>query len=409
MATAKKKASAKKAAPKGAAKKLDPIVMTVIANRLDGIVREMTNTLLRAARSAVISSARDFSCCIITGDNHLLASAEGLPVHIFGAHLQGANMCQYHEGDIREGDAYLDNDPYGGNTHPADHTFLVPVFIEGEHLFTTVAKCHMADIGNSIPSSYFARALDVYEEGALVFPGVRIQRNYKNEPDVIRMCRARIRVPDQWYGDALAALGSARIAERRLKELCAKYGKATIKTFIRDWFDYSERRMAESIRKLPKARIENVGWSDPLEGILPGRADAQGDHRHRPEGRPDRCRSDRQPALRAVRHEHIARRRDQFGRRRDLQQPGEGHSAQRRLVPTALVPVTPRTAWSRRRFSRIAARPRPPTSRSGSSTSHSRPSPSSATAMASRKAVPGSAPAWRCSRARIIAVQTRAT
>ena len=108
----------------------------------------------------------------------------------------------------------------------------MPVFIDGEHLFTTVAKCHMADIGNSIPSSYFARALDVYEEGALVFPGVRIQRDYKNEQDIIRMCRARIRVPDQWYGDALAALGSARIAERRLKELCAKYGKATIKAFI---------------------------------------------------------------------------------------------------------------------------------------------------------------------------------
>lgn len=115
--------------PSGA---LDPVLMTVIANRLDGIVREMTNTLLRAARSAVISSARDFSCCILTGDNRLLASAEGLPVHIFGAHLQGENMCRYHTGDIREGDAYLDNDPYGGNTHPADHTFLVPVFICGE-------------------------------------------------------------------------------------------------------------------------------------------------------------------------------------------------------------------------------------------------------------------------------------
>jgi N-methylhydantoinase B len=251
------------------ASRLDPVVMTVIANRLDGIVREMTNTLLRAARSAVISSARDFSCCILTGDNHLLASAEGLPVHIFGAHFQGENMCRYHAGDIREGDAYLDNDPYGGNTHPADHTFLVPVFVDGEHLFTGVAKCHMADIGNSIPSSYFAKALDVYEEGAIVFPAVRIQRNYQNEPDIIRMCRARIRVPEQWYGDALAALGSARIAERRLKALCAKYGRKTIKTFIEAWFDYSERRMIESIRKLPKARIENTGQSDPLEGILP--------------------------------------------------------------------------------------------------------------------------------------------
>ncbi len=248
---------------------LDPVLMTVMANRLDGIVREMTNTLLRAARSAVISSARDFSCCIVTGDDELLAPAEGLPVHIFGCHIQTANMRKYHEGDIRRGDAYLDNDPYGGNTHPADHTYMVPVFWEGEHLFTSVAKCHMADIGNSIPSSYFVLARDVYHEGALVFPGVRIQRDFKNIEDIMRMCRARIRVPDQWYGDYLAGLGSARVAERRLEEFCAKYGAATIKKFTRDWFDYSERRMIDNIRRLPKANLVNKGQSDPLEGILP--------------------------------------------------------------------------------------------------------------------------------------------
>lgn len=248
---------------------LDPVLMTVLANRLDGIVREMTNTLLRAARSAVISSARDFSCCLVTGEDELLAPAEGLPVHIFGCHIQTANMRRYHPGDIRRGDAYLDNDPYGGNTHPADHTFMVPVFHEGEHLFTSVAKCHMADIGNSIPSSYFVLARDVYHEGALVFPGVRIQRDFRNIEDIVRMCRARIRVPDQWYGDYLAGLGSARVAERRLEEVCAKYGAATIRRFIRDWFDYSERRMAESIRRLPKARLVNKGRSDPLQGILP--------------------------------------------------------------------------------------------------------------------------------------------
>ena len=313
--------------------------MTVIANRLDGIVREMTNTLLRAARSAVISSARDFSCCIITGDNQLLASAEGLPVHIFGAHFQGENMCKYHAGDIREGDAYLDNDPYGGNTHPADHTFLVPVFIEGEHLFTTVAKCHMADIGNSIPSSYFAKALDVYEEGALVFPGVRIQRNFKNEPDIIRMCRARIRVPEQWYGDSLAALGSARIAERRLKELCAKYGKrdhqdlhqGLVRLFraADDGVDpqaaegaHREHRPIRSARRHPARRPH-----------------AEGHHRHRSEEGDDRRRPARQSDMRRLRAQHVARGGHQLGRGRDLQQPGEGHSAQCRLVPPAVVPI----------------------------------------------------------------------
>ena len=33
----------------------DPILLAVIANRLDSICREMTNTLLRSARSAVIN------------------------------------------------------------------------------------------------------------------------------------------------------------------------------------------------------------------------------------------------------------------------------------------------------------------------------------------------------------------
>ncbi len=249
--------------------KLDPVLISVMANRLDGIVREMTNTLLRSARSAVISSARDFSCCLVTGDDKLLAPAEGLPVHIFGCHIQTANMRKYHAGDIKRGDAYLDNDPYGGNTHPADHTFMVPVFFEGEHLFTAVSKCHMADIGNSIPSSYFVMAKDVYEEGALVFPGVRIQRDFENIEDIMRMCRARIRVPDQWYGDYLAGLGSARVAERRLEDFCEKYGKETVKAFFEEWFDYSERRIVDNIKRLPKAKLVNKGWSDPLIGVLP--------------------------------------------------------------------------------------------------------------------------------------------
>lgn len=247
----------------------DPYLTAIIANRIDGIVREMTNTLLRAARSAVISSARDFSCAICTADNQLLASAEGLPIHIFGSHMQTAAMTELHGDDIREGDCYLHNDPYSGNSHAADHGFLVPVFVDGEHMFTTVAKAHQADIGNSLPTTYMAEAGDVYAEGALIFPAVRIQRDYEMIDDVVRMCRSRIRVPGQWYGDFLAGIGSARVAERRLKELCEKYGKNTIKAFIRDWMDYSEQRMMRAIEKLPKAEITKKGAHDPLGDLLP--------------------------------------------------------------------------------------------------------------------------------------------
>lgn len=247
---------------------LDPVLMAVIANRIDGIVREMTNTLLRTARSAVINSARDFSCAIVTGDNRLLACAEGLPIHIFGSDMQTQVMCDTHP-DLAEGDCYLHNDPYSGNTHAADHAFLVPVFFEGEHLFTAVTKAHQADCGNSLPTTYMSTARDVYEEGALIFPAVRIQRGYEMVDDVVNMMRRRIRVPGQWYGDFLAGIGSSRIAERRLKELCAKYGRDTVKAFVRQWLDYSEQRMINAIRAMPAATLTNHGRHDSMP-FLPG-------------------------------------------------------------------------------------------------------------------------------------------
>jgi N-methylhydantoinase B len=247
----------------------DPYMTAIISNRIDGIIREMTNTLLRSARSGVINSARDFSCSLCTGDNRLLASAEGLPIHIFGSHMQTKAMTDFAGEELKEGDCYLHNDPYTGNTHAGDHTYLVPVFIEGEHLFTAVAKAHQADIGNALPTTYMAGAKDQYAEGALIFPAVRIQRDYKMIEDVVRMCRSRIRVPGQWYGDFLAGIGAARIAERRLKELCEKYGRDTIKDYVRHWFSYSEQRMINAVRKLPKVTLRNSGRHDPFGELLP--------------------------------------------------------------------------------------------------------------------------------------------
>jgi N-methylhydantoinase B len=247
---------------------IDPILMAVLANRLNAIVSEMSNTLLRTARSAVLAVVRDFSCAIVTGDNKMLCPGEGLPVHIFGSSLQSQAMCDLHD-DLTIGDAFLHNDPYLGNTHPADHMIMVPVIINGEHLFTTCAKAHQADCGNSIPSTYHAYARDVYEEGSLIFPCVRVQKEFKDVDDIIRMCKRRIRVPEQWYGDYLATVGAARIGERRLIELVERYGMDTIRQFIQEWFAYSERRMAEAIKQLPSGTLSNVGNYDPFPPLLP--------------------------------------------------------------------------------------------------------------------------------------------
>jgi N-methylhydantoinase B len=254
--------------PDPAARDLDPTLMAVLAHRFEAIVREMTNTLFRTGRSSIINMARDFSCSIITAEDELLAAAEGLQVHVLGAGLQTRSMRELHP-DLREGDAYLHNDPMLGNTHTADHTILVPVFVDGEHLFTASAKAHQADCGNAEPSTYVAYVEDVYAEGGLLFPCVKVQQDFQDIGDVIRMCRRRIRVPEVWYGDYLAAVGSARIGERRLKEVIARYGVETVKTFVGEWLDYSERMMEQAIRKLPAKRLLARSQHDPIPG-LPG-------------------------------------------------------------------------------------------------------------------------------------------
>jgi N-methylhydantoinase B len=255
--------------PEPAARELDPTLMAVLAHRFEAIVREMTNTLFRTGRSSIINMARDFSCSIITADDQLFAAAEGLQVHVLGAGLQTRSMRELHP-DLREGDAYLHNDPILGNTHTADHTILVPVFVEGEHLFTASAKAHQADCGNAEPSTYVTYVEDVYAEGGLVFPCVKVQQNFQDIEDIIRMCRRRIRVPEVWYGDFLAAVGSARIGERRVKQVVERYGVQTIKTFVREWLDYSERVMDQAIRKLPAQRLHASGKHDPIPGLPEG-------------------------------------------------------------------------------------------------------------------------------------------
>ncbi|MFN8149516.1 MAG: hydantoinase B/oxoprolinase family protein [Solirubrobacterales bacterium] len=102
------------------------------------------------------------------------------------------------------------------------------------------------------------------------FPCVRIQRDRTDVADIIRMCRRRIRVPDMWYGDYLAMIGAARIGERRIGELVERYGIETIERFAVEWLDYSERRIAHEIAKLPKAKLQGTSSHDPMPGVPDG-------------------------------------------------------------------------------------------------------------------------------------------
>nr|WP_316640247.1 hydantoinase B/oxoprolinase family protein [uncultured Roseateles sp.] len=254
--------------PSNSTRGSDGVRLALLSNRFEGIARKMANTLLRSSRSGVINMARDFSCCIVTRDNELLAAAESLPIHVLsGPDLMARAMQQFHP-KLQAGDAFLHNSPYHGCSHPADHTILVPVIDgDGVHRYTVLAKAHQADCGNSQPTTYMGMARDVYEEGALIFPAVKVQQDYRDINDIVRMCEMRIRVPGQWHGDFLAMVGAARIGERELLALGQELGWDKLQGYERDYFDYSERRMVAAIRRIPAGRATQTSIHDPLPGM----------------------------------------------------------------------------------------------------------------------------------------------
>jgi len=250
---------------------IDGVKLAIMHKRFEGVTRKMANTLLRTARSGVINTARDFSCAIVTADCELLTAVESYPIHVLGgADLMTRAMLDIHP-DIKPGDAFLHNSPYHGNTHAADHTILVPVFDGGGiHRFTVLAKAHQADCGNSLPTTYMGTARDVYQEGALIFPAVRVQAAYKDVLDVINMCRMRIRVPAQWRGDYLAMVGAARIGEREIVRMAEELGWDAVIAHARHWFNFSEHRMIDVIRGMRPGSARMTCTHDPLPGTPAG-------------------------------------------------------------------------------------------------------------------------------------------
>ena len=120
---------------------MDLVTLALLNNRSEVVARKMANTLLRTGRSGVLNIARDFSCCIVTADAELLVANEGLPIHVLsGPDLMAKVMKEYCP-TLKKGDAFLNNSPYHGCSHAADHTILVPVVDnKGRHRFTVLAK-----------------------------------------------------------------------------------------------------------------------------------------------------------------------------------------------------------------------------------------------------------------------------
>lgn len=228
----------------------DPVTQEIIEGKLLATVDEMGIVMAKTSMSPVIYEVLDFACGILTPEGELVAQMNGITLFTgtFGAQVR--SLLQRFAGKIDEGDILLTNDPYAGGTHACDFAIVRPVFLDGRLAAIAINVAHYLDVGGAVPGSVPPDATSVFQEG-LRLPGVKIARADRINTEILHILTENVRLPDVAMGDLNAQIATVRIAEKRLREIAAKYGAQTLAAAFAQVLDRSEAQARAAIAALP--------------------------------------------------------------------------------------------------------------------------------------------------------------
>ena len=220
---------------------VDPFRLEVFKNLFASVAEEMGATLGRAAYSVNIKERKDFSCAVFDARGRMISQAAHIPVHLGSMPLSVAAALGVEAG---AGEVVVLNDPYRGGTHLPDVTLVKPVFIGRRRRFFVACRAHFSDIGGMTPGS-MPVSRDLFQEG-LVLPPVKLT------PEVRAILVANVRNPREVDGDLAALEASCLTGERRLVEMCGRYGFAIVQRYADGLQAYGRRWMESAIRAIPR-------------------------------------------------------------------------------------------------------------------------------------------------------------
>ncbi len=158
-------------------------------------------------------------------------------------------------GEIRPADIFATNDPFhGGVTHLNDVVLAMPVFAGERRIAWTANIAHWNDVGGLVPGSISNDAREIFQEG-LRIPAVKLISEGRPIKSVVEIMKCNSRLPDYLLGDMWAGIAAARVGERRLLELVARYGVETFLTALDLFMDHGEQVSLRALASLPKGRF----------------------------------------------------------------------------------------------------------------------------------------------------------
>jgi N-methylhydantoinase B len=232
----------------------DRFTMDVLREGFAAITDEMFVSLQRTSQSPIIYEVLDFGVGITDSSGELIAQGNGV-AGFLGPLGDVVRETIARRKVLRPGDVIIANDPYsGGGTHLSDVALVRPIFASadasGEIIAYAAAKGHWTEVGGKDPGSWTADSEDVYAEG-LQLPFVHAYREGEPVEDLRAMLAANSRLPEMVLGDLTAQAACLEVAERRLLELCARYGTGTVQAAMRTVLDRSERLAREALARIP--------------------------------------------------------------------------------------------------------------------------------------------------------------
>jgi N-methylhydantoinase B len=239
----------------------DRFTLDILREAFLAVADEMFVSLQRTSQSPIVYEVLDFGVGLTNPVGELVSQGNG--VAGFLGPLGDAVVATLEEvPDLVPGDVVVANDPYkGGGTHLSDVAMVRPIFVDGELIGFATAKAHWTDVGGRDPGSWSSSTTSVYQEG-LQLPYVRAWKAGVLDVDIARMIMINSRLPEQALGDLTAQAACLEVADRRVQELCARYGSASVVEAMREVLNRSERLARATLRDLPHGVFEAVDWAD---------------------------------------------------------------------------------------------------------------------------------------------------
>ncbi|UXA16554.1 hydantoinase B/oxoprolinase family protein [Mycobacterium sp. SMC-4] len=244
----------------------DPTDITVALSRIEAVL-ESAMEMLEQICASPAAKYGDLIVGIYTREGEFAVASSG-GVNMFSATTSpvpkfiNRYWAEEPTVGVTEGDIFYHNDANYGGTHNPDHTLLIPLYWQGEHIAWISAIVHEGENGAAVdPGGFALRATTKYGEGVRI-PPMKVGENYTFRRDLINLFQNQVRDPLLWLTDFRSKLATVRMVEQRMHDFMAERSANLLIATLRTVLESTETEVRRRISEWPDGVYRGIQFAD---------------------------------------------------------------------------------------------------------------------------------------------------